>query len=177
MQGLLIGVFVGVYLCGIAPIDASEPGIPRLRPLTDRGAKLLETGRKMSPTIRDMFARVEASDIILHIDLRMDFNVPNAATRLVAATPDFRYVRVNINPRLPPARRLQLLGHELQHVLEIAADPSVRDQDTMRAHFTRIGIRHSVTGTFDTVAAVEVEHIVRKEIGQGASREVGKVDR
>lgn len=177
MRRNLIAVLFGVYLCGIAPVDAGEPRIPRLRPLTDHGAKLVDVGRKLSPTIRSMLERVEESDIILQIDLAVDLSVANAATRLVTSTPDFRYVRVTINPRLPPARRLELLGHELQHVMEIAADPSVRDQDAMHDHFTRIGIRDKLTGTFDTLAANDVERIVKKEIAQWASREVGKVDR
>jgi hypothetical protein len=177
MRRSLIAVLFGIYLCGIAPVDASEPRIPRVRPLTDRGAKLLEVGRKLSPTIRSMLARVDASDIILQIDLGVDFTAAHAATRLVTSTPDFRYVRVNINPRLSPSRRLELLGHELQHVMEIADDPTVRDQAAMHDYFTKIGHRDKLTGAFDTLAAHDVERIVKKEIGQWASQEVGKVDR
>lgn len=177
MRRMMIGVILGVLLCGVVPAEADEPRMPRLRPLTDRGARLVEVGRKLSPTIRDMLERVEQSDIILQIDLSMNFSVANATTRLVTATPDFRYVRVNINPRLSPARRLELLGHELQHVMEIAADPSVRDQEAMYDHFTKIGRRDKVTGAFDTLAAVDMERVVRREIGRWASREAGKMDR
>lgn len=174
MRRVLLLLLLGVYLG--AAVDAA-PAIPRVRPLSDRSERLLTVGRELSPTIRAMLARVEASDIIMQLDLRLDFDVPYAVTRLVTSTPDFRYVRVSINPRLSPLRRLELLAHELQHVLEIAADLDVRTQDAMREHFTRIGRRERHNNAFETDAALKVESVVREEVGRARSQKLKSLDR
>lgn len=174
MRRLLLIVLVGVYLSGT--VSAATP-IPRLRPLSDRSERLIAVGRELSPTIHAMLARVEASDIIMQLDLSMNFDVPYAVTRLVTATPDFRYVRVSINPRLSPLRRIELLAHELQHVLEIADDITVRTQDAMREHFTRIGRSERNNGSFETEAAIRVESVVREEVGKWESRKLRSLDR
>jgi hypothetical protein len=174
MRRLLLVFLVGVYLSGTV---SAAPVVPRLRPLSDRSDRLLTLGRELSPTIRAMLMRVEASDIILQLDTGLDFAVPYAVTRLVTSTPDFRYVRVSINPRLSPMRRLELLAHELQHVLEIADDPTVRTQDAMRDHFTKIGRRERHTGAFETEAAIKVESVVRAEVGKWESRKLRPLDR
>lgn len=174
MRRLGLVLLLGVYLGGTVSAAAV---IPRVRALSDRSDRLLSVGRELSPTIRAMLDRVEASDIIMQLDLRLDFSVPFAVTRLVTATPDFRYVRVSINPRLSPLRRLELLAHELQHVLEIAEDPSVRTQGAMFEHFSRIGRRTGHNSAFETEAAIRVESVVREEVGKWESRKLRPLDR
>lgn len=174
MRRLGLVLLLGVYLGGTVTTAAV---VPRVRSLSERSDRLLAVGRELSPTIRAMLERVEASDIIMQLDLRLDLSVEFAVTRLVTSTPDFRYVRVSINPRLSPLRRLELLAHELQHVLEIAADPSVRTQDAMFDHFTRIGRRTRHNSAFETDAAIRVESVVRGEVGKWESRKLRPLDR
>lgn len=174
MRRLGLLLLLGVYLGGAVSVAAV---IPRVRPLSDRGERLLSVGRELSPTIRAMLQQVEESDIILQVDLRLDFDVAYAVTRLVTSTPDFRYVRLSINPRQSPLRRLELLAHELQHVLEIAADTSVRTQAQMFDHFTRIGRRVRHIDAFETDAAIRVEGVVRAEVGKWESRKLAPLVR
>jgi hypothetical protein len=173
MRNIVWGLLVVVSLC-VASTDAA---VTRLRPLSDRSERLLAVGRDLSPTIRAMLARIEQSDIIMQLDLRLNLDVPHAVTQLVTSTADFRYVRVSINPRHAPARRLELLGHELQHVLEIAADLSVRTQNDMRDHFTRIGRRDRSTDAYETEAALNIESVIREEVGKWGSRALKPLDR
>lgn len=174
MRRTLLSVLMVVSVSGMVPTEAR---IPRVRPLSERTARLIDVGRELSPTIRAMLEHIEASDLIMQVDTKFDMAVPNAVTRLVTATEDFRYVRVSINPRLSPLRRLELLAHELQHVLEIAADTTVRDQDAMRLYFTRIGRRQPVTGSFETDAAMGIESVVRREISRAKRGEMARLDR
>lgn len=162
---------VGVVWC-VLSLNATATSVPRLRPLSDQAAQVLAAGRRWSPTIRTMLDQIEQSDIILHIDFTLKHDVPRAVTRLVTATTDFRYVRVSVNPRQTSARRLELFAHELQHVLEIAAAPEVRDQAAMVEYFKRIGTRSRVTGNFETDAALAVELTVRGELSSRSSREL-----
>lgn len=149
----------------------ADPLTRRVRPLSDRGARLLTVAQRLSPTIAAMVAKIEASDIILQLDTQLSLEVPFAVTRLITATADVRYVRVSINPRQSPLRRIELLGHELQHVLEIAAEPSVRDQNSMRDYFTRIGHRR-IGDAFETDAATDIESVIRAEVGRWRSSEL-----
>jgi hypothetical protein len=139
-------------------------GTPRVRPLTDRVADLVQEAASRSPTVARLLAEVEASDVILQIDLRFDASVPRAVTRLVTATADVRYVRTLINPQMSPWRRIELLAHELQHVIEIASDPSVRDQASMRTRFETLGWNDGRFGGFETDAAIAIEQQVRREL-------------
>lgn len=157
----------GVCLLVVASATLlANPMTRRVRPLSDRGERLLQTATELSPTIADLLDRIEQSDIIVQVEVRFSFDVAFAVTRLVTATPHARYVRVSINPRQSPLRRLELLGHELQHVVEIAEDPTVRTQDQMRQYFTRIGRRHTASTAFETDAAVDAELQVRREVNR-----------
>jgi hypothetical protein len=160
----------GVLLLLIASATTlANPLTRRVRPLSDRGERLLAAGIELSPTIADLLDRIEQSDIIVQVDMKYAFDVPFAVTRLVTATPQARYVRVSINPRHSPTRRLELLGHELQHVVEIAEDETVRSQDDMREYFTRIGRRHLASTGFETEAAIGAELQVRREVNHARS--------
>lgn len=160
----------GVCLVVLASVSlTANPLTRRVRPLSDRGERLLRTGTELSPTIADLLDRIEQSDIIVQVDMKYAFDVPFAVTRLVTATPQARYVRVSINPRHSPTRRLELLGHELQHVVEIAEDETVRSQDDMREYFTRIGRRHFASTGFETEAAIGAELQVRREVNRARS--------
>lgn len=172
MRRILIGVLAGVYLCSATGVSAATT---RVRPVSDRSARLIEVARNVSPTITEMLEQIERSDIILQVEVLLAFDVPFAVTRLVTAVGDVRYVRVSINSRLPPLRKIELLGHELQHVLEIAADPGVRDQNGMAAHFERIGRRNDVTGAYDTDAAMRIESVIRAEAGASGSGSLGRL--
>jgi predicted DNA-binding transcriptional regulator YafY len=57
-----------------------------------------------------------------------------------------------------------VLGHELQHAMEIAAAPDVRDTVTLRALYLRIGYERTNGGYYETDAALEVGRQVSAEV-------------
>jgi hypothetical protein len=142
---------------------------PRVRPMSDSMAQLLEEAAARSPTVARLLAVIEASDVILQIEFRIDHTVPRATTSLTGSGGDTRYLRTVMSPRVPPRRRMELLGHELQHVVEVASDPTVRDQQAMRDLFESIGWRRGRAGPFETDAALEVERQIRIELRSSSS--------
>jgi hypothetical protein len=66
------------------------------------------------------------------------------------------------------AQELALIGHELQHALEIARAPDIRSPDDITALFRRIGRSpHCPRGTpdcFETSAALAVGEQVLREL-------------
>jgi hypothetical protein len=136
----------------------------RVRPLTKHVVDLLATATRLSPTVARLLAEVEASDVILQVDVRLDPDVPRAVTQFVTAAGSVRYVRTIISRAQSPWHQIELLAHELQHVVEIATDASVRDQNAMRRRFEELGWREGRHGPFETMAAKDVELQVRGEL-------------
>lgn len=138
--------------------------VPRVRPLSNHVVDLVQEATERSPTVARLLAAIEASDVILQIDVRYEATVPRAMTHLVTSAGDVRYVRTVINQRMSPWQQIELLAHELQHVVEIAADLNVRDQQTMEARFALLGWREGRHGAFETSAAIEAERQARREL-------------
>ena len=137
---------------------------PRVRSLSSDMADLVHRTAVRSPTVAAMLKAIEASDVILQIDFRLDPALPRAVTTFVGVRGAVRYVRMVINPLLPPRLRMELLGHELQHVIEIASTPAIRDQASMRVAFSAMGWTDGPNGPYETAAALRVERQVRSEL-------------
>jgi hypothetical protein len=151
-------------------VVSSEAHARRVRPLSPQVQHLLEAAVRRAPTVGRLLDIIEASDVILQIELRLDPEVPRAVTQFVTASGNVRYVRTIINRTQSPWHQIELLAHELQHVVEIATDPQVRDQDTMRRRFEALGWREGRHGPFETLAAREVELQVRRELMMVAAK-------
>jgi hypothetical protein len=95
--------------------------------------------------------------------------MPRGTTALLSATAAARYLQVWIDVRRPEAERIAVLGHELQHTLEVAADASVRDADSLAKLFQRLGAENgggaarARTRQFETAMAQHVEARVLTE--------------
>ena len=61
---------------------------------------------------------------------------------------DFRYLRIQIRSDLTRRESISLIGHELQHALEIADAQEVRDSGALIRLYERIG--HGATASTPT---------------------------
>ena len=127
---------------------------------------LLKRGFTHSFTFRTLMARIDATDVIVYIEQVP--RLPGALEGRMMILPSAhgqRYVRIQIALRGAPDDSIAVLGHELQHVLEVGREPWVSDQATLAELYQRIGTGayygHHV---YDTLAAQEVGRIVRREL-------------
>jgi hypothetical protein len=175
-QGALVAVQV---VLAVVPVAAGEPATaasgrgavePRQAPVDSRVRGLDPTSRKVlaaavacSPTVASMVAGLEASDLLVGVELaRLEGNRVGE-TRLVTATPDVRYVRVRLRPN--GAQGLaEVLGHELRHATEIAAAREVRDADSQRSYYLRVGYERTGGGRYETDAALVTGRLVAREV-------------
>lgn len=134
----------------------------RVRPTRGAEMILLDAAAR-SATVRDLLDRIAASDVIVYVELTAPAQVPIARTKLVAATPAARFLRVGINVALPMHDWAALLGHELQHAVEIAEHPDVRDDEGVRRLYASIGHQYGIDN-YETDAAVTIERRVREEL-------------
>ncbi len=162
------------------PLLAGEtraPGVPlaaleHVRPNDAAVRRLLARGVVASPTFRGLVARLQRSDVVVYID-RQPLALPKhigAGITFLADGGDYRYVRVSLNTHTADEVLVALLGHELQHALELAAAPEVRSSRALTAFYERTGAARLSDHTFDTREAQATGARVRDELA-GATAE------
>jgi hypothetical protein len=131
----------------------------------DRSIRLLlKRGFTHSPTFARLMARLEQSDVIVYVE-----EVPRLPGALegrmmmLTASHGRRYLRIQLAMRGASEDSIAVLGHELQHAVEVAEEVGVIDQTTLAVLYRRIGTRGGPE-VYDTVAAQDVGRIVRKEL-------------
>ena len=139
-----------------------------IRSTEDRVRVLIDYGYHHSATFRGLVAHLEASDVIVYV--RTSPAVSGASrggTMLIATAGGHRYLMVSLSDCLSFAALVGLLGHELQHAVEIADARGVVDEATLISFYQRVGTgRRNEKGRwmFETNAASEVGHRVVREI-------------
>jgi hypothetical protein len=151
-----------VLLAATAPSFADP--LPRLRGTSPKEASLIRELLERSSTARALANEIEATDLIVYVQLTATEGAGRAATRLVTATNSARFLRVVMGAMTHPHDRAALLAHELQHVIEIGHAPEVRDIEGLRALYRRIGEDRAARFSFETAEARAVGWRVRREL-------------
>jgi hypothetical protein len=147
-------------------VTASAETVPRLRGTSPIEMRIIETVLARSETARALVRELESTDVIAYVQLSAGELAGSAATRFVVAAGEHRFLRVVIGARNGTADMNMLLVHELQHVLEIARAPEVRDGATLRKLYQRIGENPSARFHFETTAAREIALRARRELNE-----------
>ena len=132
----------------------------RVRPCDAAVGALIVRGAASSVTLRALINTIERSDLIVHVE---QVNRPGqglaGATRFVTRAGGQRYVRITLYGYRSVNQTIALIGHELQHAVEVATAGWVVDQATCLELFHAIG--HRTCGAqrervcYDTDAAVQ----------------------
>jgi hypothetical protein len=142
---------------------AAVPSSPHVRAASIHTRLLLDDAQRRSRVVRELFARLGCTDAIVYVEITASPEIPRARTKLVAAVPGARFLRIGINAGAALTDLVPLLAHELQHVLEIAERDEVRDEAGVRRLYRQIG-RIKGVDTFETDAALDVELSARLEL-------------
>lgn len=166
---------IGAVACLAALLaGASQAGAldtaPSLRALDACAAAAIATGRARSATVRTLEARLTSSDVVAYVHCQWHrTDLPGAFLSWVSTTPMLRYVRLSLSYELSPWTRVEMLGHELQHAVEVAQAGWVRNETDMARLFTQIGRRTRISHrSFETEAAQEAGLAVRRELAGAA---------
>lgn len=157
----------------LAASAAADPG-PRVRSSHPRLARLLAVGERQSATFRDLLRRLQASDVIVHVEEAPPGRVVDGGLQFVTSTALARYLRVTMRLDLHTIDLVALLGHELRHAVEVAEHGEVRDESSFRRYYEATGLlthRGSLV-TYDTRAAVVAGQRVAIELRLGHAWEV-----
>ncbi len=145
----------------LRPVDAGADTVERIRPTAPYLAGLIREGVASSATFRALVERITQSDLVVYV-------VPSdlgshlfGQLTFMTAVGKTRYLRIQVGWHLPTARAIAAIGHELQHAVEVADAPAVRDEASFARDFARIGhpspasSPHFGHNRYDTTAAIE----------------------
>jgi hypothetical protein len=139
-----------------------------IRTTEDRVHVLLDYGCHHSATFRGLVAHLEASDVIVYVRTSPAVSGDSKGrTMLLATAGGHRYLVVSLSDCLSFEALVGLLGHELQHAVEIADARGVVDEATLISFYQRVGTgRRAEKGRwmFETDAASEAGHRVIREM-------------
>ncbi len=137
-----------------------------MRPLSPAARELLVEAKVRSPIVESLVSRIEESDVIVFLALRYARyqTEPRGQLRFMTAAGGYRMLFVDVevwySDRL---EQIAMLGHELQHAVEVVSAPSVADQAGFLALYRHIG-REMEKGHFETALAASTEHKVMREL-------------
>lgn len=147
----------------VAGPAASQGPAAGVRAADTVARELLAEAVTRSPTIADLVRRLEASDVIVFVNVSFMDRL-RGDTRLTAAGGGWRYLSVRIDVLTSRDEQMIVLGHELQHTFEIATRPDVQDAASLKRAMEQIG--WGSTRRFETEAAVRIGRQVRDELSK-----------
>jgi len=138
----------------------------RVRAPESRLRALLEEGFHRSPTFAALLTAINDSDVIVYIETTMLLPKDTRGRITIVPLPGKheRYLRIQIRYDLPRREAISLLGHEMRHALEIAAETGVRDSAGLIKLYERIGHSSGGDHTYDTTAAQDAGRQVLSEL-------------
>jgi hypothetical protein len=125
-----------------------------VRAVNSLAHELIAEGLRRSKTFEDIVAALEATDLIVHVEVNAKLPASIAGRLLFGSAPANgpRYLRVQVADSGTRLDQIAAIGHELQHAIEVSDAPEVRCPKTFRTLYQRIG-QPSVPSAYDTDAA------------------------
>jgi hypothetical protein len=147
----------------------------RVRPTSALGRRVVDTGVAGSATFRGLVQTLEDSDVIVYVDLKpsMDSAI-SGKLEFMGLGGTNRYLRITVSSLHHLNTIVSLLGHELQHAVEVAAAPDVTTPTRFATLYRRIGVP---TGPdrYDSIAARTAGHNVQAELrGRGSESRLAR---
>jgi len=158
-----IAIVLLLIVASAVASEAQTTSSARVRPQSPRADALLHDAARRSATVAGLLATIDASDVLVFLDVVSDPAALAGRTAILGATDQARLLHVALSGHESADRLVELLGHELQHVVEIARTPEIRDPFSLARAFERLGWQFEC-GHFETAAARQVELSVHADI-------------
>ena len=135
----------------------------RVRGATQRIVSVLMDGATRSETFRGLIATIEATDGRVYIaEGRCGQLVRACFLHTVTIAGASRLLRIVVDPRYPDSDLIASVGHELQHVVEVLSNRSLRSAGAIRLFYR--DMCRTCLGWQDTEAAKRTGDAVRNEL-------------
>ena len=159
---LLLLTIVSAVVAGAEPV-AVVVRAANIRAIDHAASVTLTQANERSPIVRSLMAQLAASDLVIHLQFSLDLPAGlGGMTQFVSYSGGYRYVRITLSSRLRREQRMSMLGHELQHALEIAQS-GAHDLTDLHEFLDAVAYQ-SQQHFFETRLAIETERSVREEL-------------
>jgi hypothetical protein len=142
-----------------------------VRPADRRLRDIVNRGLAQSATFRALVAELELAPVLVLVEC--DPAMPSelgGRSNLINSVAGVRYVRIQLQCSLAARRQLAMLGHELQHALEIGQDSLVVDEDSLKSHYDQQGFVASRYAfhpqLFESQAAIDIQRAIERELSE-----------
>ena len=169
----LVSVFVSALLAVAPCAAAADPAaFVNVRPLDETAALFLQFGAAESPHFREIVGTLEASNVIVYVEVRQESNRPvSGGLRFLGEAHGVRWVRATVDSGTSNRvrtfqdiiRLTAILGHELHHAMEASEAASLADIHEFEQYFRMIGV-HRHSGVLDTLGARDAGTRVAAEL-------------
>jgi len=127
---------------------------------------LVASGAEYSPTFKRLVSDLDGTDVVAYVTV--DATLPRSLggkIAFVTSAAGLRYLLITVLPDDDPKRAIALLGHELAHAREVAADPAIVDvRSMMDAYLTGLIRMRSGKPIADTWNARAVQAQIAEEL-------------
>ena len=152
----------------VCPVAAVADSLA-VRPLDHSAAATLARALESSALVRSLVTELDTTGAIVHVE--MSGALPSGivgATRFVVSRGGHTYLRVSVSAALRADQRAIMLGHELQHALDIARSGATSNADVKRLLETT-GYQTG-RNLFETESALRIEQRIRTELRRNTTR-------
>jgi hypothetical protein len=163
-------VLLLLLLVGLPPVLSAETVAPNqrrhIRTNDPRLMRIVHEGFRASATFRGLVERLQQSDVVVYLESG-GLGSSDGRLMFLSKVAGLRYVHIRVVRLASNDGQIALIGHELQHAVEIADAPDVVDSSSLARAYQRIGYlnpRAIGSVAFDSDAAVEVGHRVLREL-------------
>lgn len=172
MRAHLALVSAALLIAGAAAAEARGPSSsdPHVRPAEPSARALVASAVERSAVVRDLAARLKDTDVVAYVRVLPRADSDRASSiHFQGRSSTSRFMVILVDQDLPLERQIALVGHELQHAVDMAGAAWITDQDRMGQYFSLIGWKlPSPERGFETVSAMQTERQVRKELAATA---------
>jgi hypothetical protein len=155
-------------------LTAQIPQDSHIRTTERKVTILVDLGLARSATFRQLVDQLNASDVVVYVALKQTRDGLGAyLSHDVAVAGGRRYLHIAIETLGTDRHIVARLGHELQHAVEVAQAPNVRDAAGLERLFSQLDIRSVCNGCFETAAALKVQAAVEAEMATKSSQANG----
>jgi hypothetical protein len=173
-------LLTGLILVGIAELRAhalaaaqDQMNREHVRTSSITIAPLIRQATDHSQTFKNLVQEINASDGIVYLeDGTCGHGMRSCFVNVTKAGPN-RMLWVIVDARGVDCDVMGLIGHELQHTLEVLRDPRVTDFSTMYMFYSQEADNPARSDPFETIEAERVGETVRAEVRK--SRRCAKV--
>jgi hypothetical protein len=161
---LVLAGSAGAAAAGVDQNGTLDGG--RVRSEDPRIQVLIEHGQARSPTFRRLVRELNDSDVVVHVlPGRVPPGLRGQLRHTVAAVEGLRYLFITVDARAAGPLAIAIIGHELQHALEVARAPEVGRSIRVDDYFEKIADAPCRSARcFETAAAMRIQEQVVREL-------------